>query len=261
MTRTFLIGGGRDPQGVTASHRPLVEAAGDGPIACLVADEGDGIDAARWTGGLRGAGASDVQVVALSASRPVRAADVAGAAAVYVAGGLTPLYLRLLVNDAEPGWLPDDMPYAGFSAGAAVAATSAIVGGWRIGELAVCADEASEDLDQVEPRPGLARVPFTVDVHATAWGTLTRLVHAVAAGLVPEGWAIDEHTCLAVEDGRATVHGSGCAYRVTGTGGRSASRSCAPREPPRPAGTAATAADTAARTRRRSPPPHAAARR
>ena len=221
MSQTVLIGGGRSPEGVTASHRPLVEAAGDGPIACLVADEGDGIDAARWSGGLRDAGAADVQVVALSAERPVRAADVAGAAAVYVAGGLTPLYRRLLVDDAEPGWLVPEVPYGGFSAGAAVAATAAIVGGWRIGDLAVCADEASEDLDQVEPRPGLARVPFTVDVHATAWGTLTRLVHAVSAGLVREGWAIDEHTCLTVgDDGEITVTGHGCAYHVTGAGGR-----------------------------------------
>ena len=204
--------------GVTASHRPFAEATGGGSIACLVADEGDGIDAARWTGGLRDAGAADVEVVALSASRPVRAADVAGAAAVYVAGGLTPLYRRVLVDDAEPGWLPPDVPYAGFSAGAAVAAASAIVGGWRIGDLEVCAEEASEDLDQVEPLPGLARVPFAVDVHATSWGTLTRLTHAVSAGLVPEGWAVDEHTCLAVDDGGMTVHGTGCAYRVTGAG-------------------------------------------
>ena len=215
MSRTFLIGGGRDPDGVAAGHRPFVRAAGGGPIACLVADAGEGVDAERWAGGLRSAGATDVQVVALSAGRPVRAADVAGAAAVYVAGGLTPLYRRMLVDDAEPGWLPADMPYGGFSAGAAVAAQAAIVGGWRIGDLEVCAEEASEELDQVEPCPGLARVPFAVDVHATTWGTLTRLVHAVTAGLVPEGWAIDEHTCLSVEDGEQTVAGHGCAYRVT----------------------------------------------
>ncbi len=212
---TFLIGGGRDPRGVAASHRPFAEAVAGGAVACLVADEGDGIDAERWVGGLRSAGAEEVRVVALSAGRPARAADVAGAAGVYVAGGLTPLYRRLLVDDAEPGWLPPDVPYAGFSAGAAVAAASAIAGGWRIGELAVCADEASEDLDQVEPLPGLGRVPFAVDVHATSWGTLTRLVHAVAAGLVAEGWAVDEHTCLAVAGGEAQVHGEGCAYHVT----------------------------------------------
>jgi cyanophycinase len=111
------------------------------------------------------------------------------------------------------------VPYAGFSAGAAVAPHSAIVGGWRLGEFAVCSDDASEDLDQVEPRPGLGLVPFAVDVHASQWGTLTRLVHAVAAGLVGEGWAIDEHTCLAPDaGGEIAVHGLGGAYHVTRDG-------------------------------------------
>ena len=68
--------------------------------------------------------------------------------------------------------------------------------------LAVCGEEAGEDLDLVQPRPGLGLVPFAVDVHATQWGTLTRLIHAVALGLVAEGVAIDEGTCL-------EVHGAG----------------------------------------------------
>ena len=215
MRPVFLIGGGRDADGVAASHRPFVEAVGAGPIACLVADEGDGVDAERWTCGLRSAGAGAVRVVALSAGRPVGPEDVAGAAGVYVAGGLTPLYQELLVGAP---WLPADVPYAGFSAGAAVAAEQAIVGGWRIGEREVCSEDAGEDLDQVEPRAGLGLVPFAIDVHATQWGTLTRLVQAVAAGLVREGWAIDEHTCLARGDGALSVHGLGCAHRVTALG-------------------------------------------
>ena len=182
---------------------------------CLAADEGDGVDEERWAGGLRSAGAGDVSVVALAEGRPVRADDVAGAAGVYVCGGLTPLYAELLAGGGA-GWLPDDIPYAGFSAGAAIAARSAIVGGWRLGELAVSSDDASEDLDQVEPVPGLGLVPFAVDVHASQWGTLTRLVHAVAAGVVDEGWAIDESTCVLPGDGGAVaVHGLGSAYHVT----------------------------------------------
>jgi cyanophycinase len=145
--------------------------------------------------------------------RPARSGDVAGAGGIYVCGGLTPLYQELLVAGG-PGWLPDGVPYAGFSAGAAIAATSAIVGGWRLGERAVCSEDASEDLDQVEPRAGLDLVPFAVDVHASQWGTLTRLVHAVAAGLAGEGWAIDEHTCLAVTPDGPAVHGAGSAYHV-----------------------------------------------
>ena len=63
-------------------------------------------------------------------------------------------------------------------------------------------------------RDGLGLVPFAVDVHATQWGTLTRLVHAVGAGLVEEGWAIDEGTVLVVDDGSVRVEGLGSAYRV-----------------------------------------------
>jgi cyanophycinase len=59
-----------------------------------------------------------------------------------------------------------------------------------------------------------------VDAHATAWGTLTRLVHAVAGGLVAEGWAIDEHTCLAVDARGIAVHGAGCAYHAASDGRR-----------------------------------------
>ena len=55
---------------------------------------------------------------------------------------------------------------------------------------------------------------FAVDVHATQWGTLTRLVHAVGAGLVDEGWAIDEGTVLVLDDGAVRVEGLGSGYRV-----------------------------------------------
>src|SRR4029077_1766624 len=97
----------------------------------------------------------------------------------------------------------------------AVAAARAIVGGWRLGGRAICAEEAGEDLDELAVRDGLGLVGFAVDVHATQWGTLTRLVHAVGARLVSEGWAIDEGTVLVVEDAPVRVEGLGSAYRVT----------------------------------------------
>jgi cyanophycinase len=209
----FLIGGGREPGQVLPTHRPFVAVCGGGPIACLVVDEGDGVDAERWTGLLDGGGrAGEVRVVPLSAGRPVRDADVAGAAGVYVAGGLTPLYADLLA-----GWAPPPgLPYAGFSAGAAVAADWALVGGWRTaGGATVCPEEAGEDLDAVTVVPGLGLVPFAVDVHAAQWGTLGRLVHAVEAGLVAEGWALDEGALLV--DG--AVLGPGAAWQVTAGGG------------------------------------------
>jgi cyanophycinase len=63
-------------------------------------------------------------------------------------------------------------------------------------------------------------VPFAVDIHATQWGTLTRLAHAVDAGLVDEGWAIDEGTALVAADGSPRVEGLGSAYRVARDGER-----------------------------------------
>jgi cyanophycinase len=138
---------------------------------------------------------------------------------VYVAGGWTPGYREALAA-AGSAWLPRDVPYAGYSAGAAVAATDAIVGGFRRDDgRAICAEEAGEDLEALTVRPGLGLVPFAVDVHATQWGTLTRLVHTVDAWLAPEGWAIDEGTALVVGDGAdPRVEGLGSAYRVARAG-------------------------------------------
>ena len=151
----------------------------------------------------------------ISKHRPPARGDFDGAGGVFVAGGWTPGYHEALVA-AGTGWLPPDLVYAGFSAGAAIAGRWAIVGGWRLGELAVCADEAGEDLEQLTVLPGLGLVPFAVDVHATQWGTLTRLAHAVRAGLAPDGWAVDEGTVLSCDGERVRVEGLGFAYHVTG---------------------------------------------
>jgi len=205
----FLIGGGRDEDAIVASHAPFVAAAGARPIAAVVLDEGADTDVERWTGALRLAGARDVDAVVVAPGRPP---DVAGAGGVFVAGGWTPGYQAAL---AGRDWLPPDAVYAGFSAGAAIAAERAIVGGHRLGAVAVCAEEAGEDLEPLTVRPGLGLVPFAVDVHATQWGTLTRAVHAVRAGLVGEAWAIDEGTVLIHDAAGLRVRGLGSAYRVT----------------------------------------------
>src|SRR4051812_38498372 len=178
-TGPFLIGGGREPEQVLPTHRPFVAACAGGPIACVIADAGDGVDEERWAAALDGA--AEVRPVVVSARRPIADADVAGAASIFVAGGLTPLYAQAL-----GGWSPPaGVPYAGYSAGAAVAARDAVVGGWQApGGAAVCPEEAGEDLDAVTIARGLGLVPFAVDVHAAQWGTLGRLVHAVEAGLV-----------------------------------------------------------------------------
>jgi cyanophycinase len=221
MGPVFLIGGGRDDAAVRASHAGFVRAAAGGPIVAIVLDEGDDTDPGWWTGALRLAGAADARALVVSAARPPRAADLAGAAAVFVAGGWTPGYQEALAG-AGTDWLPRDRPYAGFSAGAAIAGRRAIVGGFRREDgRPVAAEEAGEDLDALAVRPGLGLVPFAVDVHATQWGTLTRLVHAVDAGLVDAGWAIDEGTALVVDRTDAPrVEGLGSAYRVARRGER-----------------------------------------
>jgi cyanophycinase len=222
----FLIGGGREAGAVLASHRPFVAAlAGGGPVVALVLDAGGEADPARWEGNLRAPGAADVRVVVVSPDRPPTPADLEGASGIYVAGGLTPGYQAALT--ADRAWLDAaaGLPYAGFSAGAAVAPRRALVGGWRarIGdtEVAVCDDRAGEDLDLVEIRDGLGLTDVTVDVHAAQWGTLARLTHAVLAeGEGAEGWAIDEGTTLELAGGRpARVHGVGAAARVRAVAG------------------------------------------
>ena len=220
MAPVFLIGGGRDDAAVRASHAGFVRAAGGGPIAAIVLDEGADTDPERWTAALRFAGAAAADAIVVSAAKPPRREQLADAAGVFVAGGWTPGYADALVTTGTD-WLPGGVPYAGYSAGAAIAAKDAIVGGYRRADgRAVCAEEAGEDLEALTVRPGLGLVPFAVDVHATQWGTLTRLVHAVDAGLVATGWAIDEGTALVVGDGdgddgaEPRVEGLGSAYRV-----------------------------------------------
>ena len=218
MTDVFLIGGGRGDDAVRASHAPFVAAVGDGPIVAVVLDEGEETDVERWSGALTLAGAAEVRPLAGLQGAPAACARTSTAprACSSPAAG-RPGYHEALV---EPGtdWLPQ-LPFAGFSAGAARGRarrrSSAATG---IGDVAICAEEAGEDLEQLTVRPGLGLVPFAVDVHATQWGTLTRLVHAVRAGAVSEGLAVDEGTVAIVRDGElAGVEGLGVAYRVDPT--------------------------------------------
>jgi cyanophycinase len=202
MPPVFLIGGGRDDDAaLRASHTPFTAACDGGPVLCICED-----DPSRWQRNLELGGARDVTAVLLDdGDRP----DPAGFAGIYVAGGLTPLYRDRLAG------LEVTVPYCGFSAGAAIAAREALVGGWRIGDRQVCDEDFSEDLEQVEPLPGLGLVPFAVDVHATQWGTVSRALNAVERGLYEEALAVDEHCCVEVRDGQIVrLHGRNVAYRV-----------------------------------------------
>ncbi|NJN55672.1 MAG: hypothetical protein HC804_13530 [Anaerolineae bacterium] len=139
---------------------------------------------------------------------------------LFVCGGMTPYYHQAICADLS--WLAylreSDIPYGGTSAGAAVAATNAILGGWQATRQEQSREMlfsgAGEGIDPLTVRPGLALVPFAVDVHASQMGTLTRLIHAVELGLVAEGWAIDENTMLVVNGRQLQIFGQGHCYRV-----------------------------------------------
>lgn len=202
------------------AHHPFIRAAG-GLVVAFVLDDGDDTEVDRWGSGLREAGAPEARVVVVSPERPPRISDLDGATGVYVAGGLTPAYREVLV-DGGTDWLEParvaDLPYAGFSAGAAIAAVHALVGGcrttFRERQIDVCHEDCAENLNAVTVLPGLGLVPFIVDVHAAQWGTHYRLVHAMLGAALNEGWAIDEHTTVEVADGAATIHGDGTATRA-----------------------------------------------
>jgi cyanophycinase len=220
--RSFLIGGGRDPDELQAALAPFVDATAGGDIVALVLDEGEDTDVPRWEHALRTAGADSVRSVVVSRDRPPVRDDVLTATGIFVAGGWTPEYQGVLVTAAGGGWLEAAREagavYGGFSAGAAVAAKEALVGGWKDvldgRDYPVCAEEAAEDLGAIELRRGLGVVEAVIDVHAVQWGTLGRLVHAVRLADGDVGYAIDENTTLEVEDEAVTVHGAGLVHRA-----------------------------------------------
>jgi len=219
----YLIGGGWDEEASALVYGPFLAAAGANPtVACLLIDEGDGAEYfTRFETVLRKVAPCTPMPVLVPLGGKFDPASLDQADALLVGGGLTPAY-----QDALAGVLTEladllaarSMPYAGFSAGAAIAARSALVGGWLSDGIPVCAEETAEDLEEVEVRPGLGLVPWTVDVHAAQWGTLPRLIEAVARGDVPHGVAIDENTLLTVDDDRARVSGLGRVHVVVRAG-------------------------------------------
>ena len=219
----YLIGGGRDS---ADAHKPFAAAVtGSGPVVIFLLDEPDA-EPDRWIAALAAVGIDRTEVVTVSDTRPPTAVDVSGASGVYVAGGLTPGYRAALVDHGTE-WLDAvraaGVPYAGFSAGSAVAAEQALVGGYRADfggrTVEVGSEDSSEELDLLTVGPGLGLVPFLVDVHAAQWGTLHRLVYAVLDPAGPGvGWAIDEGTAVHVADGvPVAVYGTGVATRVQRT--------------------------------------------
>jgi cyanophycinase len=218
-----LIGGGWDPDARSSVHGGFLERAGDGAaVACVVVDEGDG-DAqfARWDQALRATRPCEPFPVLVPLGGTLDVTALGDAAGLYVCGGLTPAYADALapVGGELRAWLAEgDRPYAGFSAGAAVSARSAVVGGWRDGGVRVCPEDAAEDLDEVAVVPGLGLVPWAVDVHCAQWGTLPRLLAALGRVPIGQGLALDEDTAVHLADGVGRVAGRGTAWRLERTG-------------------------------------------
>ncbi|MFE5207780.1 Type 1 glutamine amidotransferase-like domain-containing protein [Streptomyces sp. NPDC056600] len=226
-TRIHLIGGGRDEAFVPALYGPFLRDAGEGArVGVLLVDEGDGdgpTQFERFAGVLNASGACVPVPLLVPIGERFDAALLDGVDALFVGGGLTPAYQAALADCRKA--LADvlrerGVPFAGFSAGAAVAARDAVVGGWLGDGVPVCPEDTAEDLEEVEVRPGLGLVPFSVDVHAAQWGTLARLVSAVGRGLTASGIALDENTALRItaEPGAAApvarVDGVGRAHLV-----------------------------------------------
>ncbi|MEP7020988.1 MAG: hypothetical protein ABI808_10075 [Pseudonocardiales bacterium] len=220
MTLISLIGGGWSPQSRDAVYGPFLAAAGPQPaVACVVIDEGDGqAEYQRWQTVLAATASCEPFAVLVPLNGRFDVSQLDRADALLVCGGLTPAYAAALAPVAAPirDWLAAGRPYAGFSAGAAIAADRALIGGWLLDGRPVCPEDSSEDLDEVTVVPGLGLLPVSVDVHCSQWGNLSRAVAAVRAGLVPSAIAIDEDTAFLVQaDGAGLVAGAGAMHVIT----------------------------------------------
>lgn len=209
-----LIGGGWDEAAAEDIYGPFLADAGAGArIACVVIDEGDGAEQFdRWAGVLSRIGDCQPAPVLVPIGGSLDAGQLAGADGLLVCGGLTPAYAAALAPAAVDltRWLAD-RPYCGFSAGASIASASAVVGGWMVDGRPLIGDDAGEDLDEVTVVEGLGLVPFLVDVHAGQWGTLPRLLAAVAR-TGRAGVAIDENTAVITSGHRRSVVGAGFVH-------------------------------------------------
>lgn len=227
----LLIGGGWTAEAYPLTYGPFVEAAsqkGRTRIACILLDHPERDDffgMAQFA--FDAAGTRDVYPVFVSPDRPLQREDVEGATGIFVAGGHTPGYHDAIVPSAA-SWLREMVmsgtPYAGNSAGAMIAPERGIIGGWKMpvggDTVEICSKEVSEGVDELDIRDGIGLVPFAIDPHAAQYGTPTRLLHAVDAGRVSEGWAIDEDTVLIVRERDVSVAGRGVAWHVRKIDGR-----------------------------------------
>ncbi|HSK70227.1 MAG TPA: Type 1 glutamine amidotransferase-like domain-containing protein [Pyrinomonadaceae bacterium] len=230
MIPVFLIGGGWRSETFPQTYGRFLKAASENKqrrIAVIVAEEPDSNAWEQFSRFFKafesiGLNSADAFCLIVSAENPLSKEKLAEIkpTGVFVCGGLTPAYHDALCR--EKSWLDylfeNKIPYCGFSAGASVAAEKAIIGGWQreinSQVIAITNENAGEDLDLLAVRNGLGLVPFAVDVHASQWGTLSRLIHTIDAGFCEKGWAIDENTMLEISRNGVEIFGAGNAYRV-----------------------------------------------
>ncbi len=232
MTRgsVFLLGGGWNEAAYPRTYGRFATAAsvcGPARIACVLLDGEDREMHFGWAAhAFAAVGVTDTFPVYVSRANPLLRKRVVGATGIFVGGGLTPAYHDAIVPSAA-SWLPElvtrGVPYAGISAGAMIAADRALVAGWKLRrggtDLVICSEELAEEAVHLDSRPGLGLAPFAIDAHASQYGSPTRVMQAVNAGLVNEGWAIDEETMIELIDGVPHVRGLGVGYHVHKDGG------------------------------------------
>ncbi|WP_440711048.1 Type 1 glutamine amidotransferase-like domain-containing protein [Herbiconiux sp. YIM B11900] len=223
-----LVGGGWPLEDDAAVYRPFfeevaaqAEAAGKlegAHVALVLVRDGDAPEKYAELVTAFEQVAKFVPVPVLSPENaPIQPAAFAEVDGIVVWGGLTPAYRTSL----EPSFgeirrlVASGIPYLGFSAGAAIAAEHAVVGGWKIDTVEIGTEDASEDLEQLTVAQGIGLIDLAVDVHAAQWGSVSRLIAATEAGLVDGGVAIDEHTALVVGEGPLRVLGRGSVWKVT----------------------------------------------
>lgn len=173
---------------------------------------GDLVDALTGDGAIP----VDAKIVAVGEGDLVDAGVFVGVDGIIIGGGLTPAYHAALEGgyDIIRAAVQDGAPYLGFSAGAMIAAEHAILGGWRIGDVAVAPEETAEDLDEISVVAGIGLVDVSVDVHVAQWGTLTRLIAATESGALDGGVGIDENTVLIADAEGLRIAGAGSVWRV-----------------------------------------------
>lgn len=216
-----LVGGGWDDALAPTLYGDFVAAAarraGTTPriLLVVIGTDPDSLEYhERYLHTLGLVGGHELVVERVAEGTPFDPEALEGVDALFVGGGPTPEYHASLAG-AYPrirSLVRAGMPYAGFSAGAAIAGSHAVIGGWRIDGAPVCPEDSNEELDPVTVVEGLGFVEGAVDVHAAQWGNVSRALAVVAAGLAPRAVAIDEGTRLGAD---GAVVGVGRVWHVT----------------------------------------------